>query len=336
MNILTHGLASLALVRAGWPRAPKQLWVVAVGAGVIADIDLASSWFGAEAYLKWHRTYTHALLTSLLVAVLFAAGYRLLADDALRGRFSPMAAFALALAAGWLHLLMDVWGWEGTALLWPFSARRFAMDLVVDLDPWIVAVLLGALLFPELLHLVSAEIGARDKRPRGRIGALIGFAIIVCYVGLRANFHANVIALLEARSFRGEIARRTGAFPEALSPVTWHGIVETAGGLHELTVTVGPVESFDPESAETLFKPEPSGALDAAGKTATTRSFLQVAQFPRASVETTATGTRVELRDLRYEAVGATKHEVAAMVQLDTTDHVVSQEIVWTTQLGRE
>ncbi len=122
-----------------------------------------------------------------------------------------------------------------------------------------------------------------------------------------------MIALLESRTFRGEVAKRAGAFPEAFSPVTWHGIVETEGALHELTVMVGPVESFDPESAETLFKPEPSTALDAAQRTAAAERFLRVARFPKASVETTSTGSRVEIRDLRYAAMGQGGHEVIAV-----------------------
>jgi inner membrane protein len=329
MNIVTHGLASLALVRAAWPRAPKELWIVAVGAGVIADVDFTSAWFGASAYLTWHRTCTHALLTSLVVAVAFAAGYRIIADDALRARFSVRSAFTLALAAEGLHLLMDVGGWEGAALLWPFSAKRLAMDLLADLDPWIVAVLLVALLFPELLHLVGAEIGARDPRPRGRIGSLIGFAIIVFYVAARAHFHSDVIALMESRTFQGEIAKRTGAFPEAFSPVTWHGIVETERALHQLTVMVGPVESFDPESADILFKPQQSAALDAAEKTEAAKRFLTMAQFPKASVEGTPTGSRVEIRDLRYAAVGETGHEVIAVMALDAANRVVADRIAW-------
>jgi inner membrane protein len=336
MNIVTHGLASLALARAAWPRAPKQLWIVAVAAGVIADIDMASAWWGAEAFLQWHRTYTHALATTIVVAAVFAVGYRFITDDSLRARFSVAAAFALALAAGCLHLLLDVWGWEGAALLWPFSTRRFSLDLLVDLDPWIMAVLLGALLFPEFLHLVSAEIGARDKGPRGRTGALIGFAIIILYVGIRAHFHSDVIALIESRTFRGEVAERAGALPEAFSPVTWHGIVETEGALHTLTVMVGPVESFDPESAETLFKPEPSAALDAAQKTAAAESFLRVARFPKASVEITSTGSRVEIRDLRYAAMGDGVHEAIAVIALDAANRVVTDEIAWAKQVPRE
>src|SRR5271154_748432 len=336
MNILTHGLASLALARAAWPRAPKQLWIVAVASGVIADIDSASAWWGASAWLRWHRTYIHSLLASLIIAAAFAAGYRLMADDFLRGRFSVKNAFAMALAAGWLHLFMDVWGWEGTAVLWPFSAKRLAMDLVVDLDPWIIAVLLGALLVPELLHLVSAEIGARDTRPRGRTGALVGFAIIVFYLGLRAYFHGDVIALLDSRTFQGEVAKRTGAFPEALSPVTWHGVVETARGMRELTVIVGPVESFDPESADAWFKPEPSAALEAAEKAEAARRFLAMARFPKASVENTGAGSRVEIRDLRYVAVGETGHEVIAVIRLDTANRVVTDEIAWASQGSQE
>src|SRR5271163_1780780 len=124
MNIVTHGLASLALARAAWPRAPKRMWIAAVAAGVIADADLASAWWGAAAYLHWRQTYTHGLLTAVVVAALFAAGYQFLADDDLRGRFSAANAFALVLAAWWLHLFMDAFGWEGAAVLWPFSARR--------------------------------------------------------------------------------------------------------------------------------------------------------------------------------------------------------------------
>jgi membrane-bound metal-dependent hydrolase YbcI (DUF457 family) len=332
MSILTQGLASLALVRAGWPRAPRKFWIVAVAAGAIADADLTSAWFGPAAWLQWHHRYTHSLLVALLLAAGFAVSYRLTAKHSLRDKFSATNAFALIFAAELLHLLLDVCGWEGVALSWPFSSRLFAMDWAANLDPFMVAVLLSALLVPELLHLVTTEIGARDQRPRGRIGARIGFAIILFYLGMRANFHSNVLALMDARTFRGEVAERVGAFPEPLSPLTWHGIVESQSALHTLTVITGPVGSFDPETAETLFKPQPSPALDRAGKTASAQSFLQTARFPKASLEKTATGTLVELRDLRYQAAGARNHEVLAVIHLDADNRVVAQELVWATQ----
>jgi DNA repair protein RadC len=103
-----------------------------------------------------------------------------------------------------------------------------------------------------------------------------------------------------------------------------------------LTVMVGPVGSFDPESAETLFKPESSAALDIAGKTAAAESFLRVARFPKATVETTAAGTRVDIRDLLYEAIGETNREVFAVIHLDAANHVVAQELVWASTVAQQ
>jgi len=95
MNVLTHGLASLALARAAWPRAPKQLWIVAVATGVIADIDSASAWWGASAYLRWHRTYTHSLFASLVLAAAFAADARA-AVNVWRNNFDSVLQSAVA------------------------------------------------------------------------------------------------------------------------------------------------------------------------------------------------------------------------------------------------
>jgi inner membrane protein len=333
MNILTHGLASLALMRGGWPRAPKRVWILALVAGMGADVDLLSGWFGAAAWWKWRGTCTHSLLASALLSVVCAAVYRVASGTSLREKFSVRAVLVLTLAAGLLHLTLDVCGSDSLALLWPFSARRFALDWVANLDPLIIAILLIALLLPELARLVSSEIGARDKQPRGRIGAWIGLGTVVLYLGMRAHFHSNVLALMDARTFHGETAKRIAAFPEVFSPLAWRGVVETESALHLLGVSEGPAEAFDPERAETFFKPEATAALEAVSKTPAAELFLKAARFPEAAVEGTATGTRVEIRDLRYVAVGESKREVIAVIDLDGTNRVVTQELVWRGQL---
>jgi hypothetical protein len=329
MDIGTHGLASLALVRACWPRAPKEIWLAAAVAGTIADVDLLSVWIGPGQYLAWRGTYTHAILPSLLLTVLAAAAYRSMVTADFRKRFSSATFFSLMLAAQSLHLAMDLCGTMHIALLWPFSARRFAADWIVDVDPWMITVLLAALLLPELLHLVSDEIGARDRKPRGRVGALIGFSLIALYLAVRADFHSGALALMQARAYHGEVPKQVGAFPDSLSPFTWQGIVETERALQRVPVSEGFGGSFDPEDAETLYKPEPSPALDAAEKTAAAQTFVKIAQFPKATVETAPTGTRVEIRNLAYAATGNTTHETLAVIQLDATDRVTSQRIVW-------
>jgi len=147
--------------------------------------------------------------------------------------------------------------------------------------------------------------------------------------------HSNVIALMESRTFHGETARRASAFAESLSPLTWHGVVETETALNQLDVDAGSPNTFDPDASFRLFKPESSAALDAARNTGTARRFLATAQIPKASLEKTETGYVVVLRDLRYAASGETQREIAAVIELDASSKVTSQELVWARDLHR-
>jgi inner membrane protein len=336
MEITTQGLASLALARAAWPRAPKQVWLVAIAAGVIADVDALSAWISASAYLTSHRTYTHSLTAAVCFAALCAITYHFLGTKELRANFSAANMFTMALAAAGLHLVLDICATQGAMLFWPFSSRRFALDWAVEFDPLIMTIFLAALLLPELLYLVSSEIGARDKQPRGRIAARVAFVTILIYLGIRGNFHSNVIALLGSRTYHGEVADRVGAFPARFSPFGWTCVVDTARSVQTLSVMEGPVESFDPESAETQFKPEPSPSLEAAEKTTAAERFLRFAQFPKASVETAPTGTVVILRDLKATATDENAREVAAVIHLDKSHQVTSQKIAWANHVSEE
>jgi len=328
MDIATHGLASLALLRAVWPRAPREMWIAVVVAGTAPDLDLLSVWAGAQRYLAWRGTYTHALLTAFLLSLAAATAYRLVAGALLRERFPVGRFFMLVFSAQCLHIVLDLCGTMPVAVLWPFVSRRLAADWIPNVDPWIIALLLASLLFPELLRLVTDEIGARDNKPRGRVGALMGFSLILLYLGVRAEFHRGATALMEARSYHGEVPQHVAAFPESFSPFAWQGLIETERALLRVEVNEGFGGSFDPEDATALFKPEPSAALDAAEHTRAAARFLRVARFPIASVEGTAGGTRVEIRDLAYPASGETNREVLAVIDVDRANRVQSERIV--------
>lgn len=329
MDAATHALASLALTRAIVPRAPRISWAIAIFAGTIADIDFLSVYFGPSAYFGWHRTYLHSLLASLLFAAAISLLYRALAPKPLQQRFPVRAAFLIALLAQVLHLAMDLCQWQTIELFWPFSARRVSADWLANIDPWILAILVAALAMPELLHLVSSEIGARDKSPRGRIAALLAFAAIFVYIATRATLHSNVIATLESRTYAGESPRRVAAFPETTSPFTWHCLVDTNRALHQLTVAVGPAAYFDPEHSVNLFKPEPTPMLEAASNTPSAKQFLTQARFPKATVQSTLSGYQIQFRDLQYSAAQQPKREVVVIVDLDSSIKVVSAELRW-------
>jgi hypothetical protein len=230
---------------------------------------------------------------------------------------------------------MDTCQSDGVSLFWPFSSRRFAADWLPSLDPWILTILIACIALPELLHLVSSEIGAKSKKPRGQIGAIVGLALVLVYVGARATLHSNVLATMESRTFHGETPRRASAFPETLSILTWHGLVETDSALNQIDVDAASTSNFDPDSSMRLFKPEPSPALDAARSTAAARKFLAAARIPKASLEKTESGYIVVLRDLRYPAAGETQHEIAAVIELDLNNKVTSEELVWARDLHR-
>lgn len=329
----------------------------AVLVGVFANIDLLSQYFGPSAFLTWHDTYFHSILAAAIFSVVIPA----LPEKGMqwgRSRFAVIerkapqdelsepgtialilsrvkAALAAAFCTALLHIAMDACQSSGVMLLWPFSSKRFAADWLPRIDPWILTILIACIALPELLNLVSSEIGAKSKKPRGQSGAVVGLAMVLVYVGVRGTLHPNVLALMESRTFHGETPRRVSAFPETLSLLTWHGVVETESALNEIEVDATSTNNFDPDSSLRLFKPEPSPALDAARNTAAARRFLGTAQIPKASMEKTETGYVVVLRDLRYSAAGETQHEVAALIELDLNNKVTSQELVWARDLHR-
>src|SRR5205823_12237199 len=179
-----------------------------VVAGIIADLDWFSANFGASAYLHWHRTATHSIAFAIAVALVAFLFSQFIPA---RKRMS-WAGFSWIATAALLHILMDLLQADTVQPLWPFSTRRFSLDILPSVDPWLLLILAAAILFPELIRLVSDEIGARTKRPRGRNGAIAGLVLVLVYFAVRALFHANAAASLEARTITGEMPRRFAAF----------------------------------------------------------------------------------------------------------------------------
>jgi membrane-bound metal-dependent hydrolase YbcI (DUF457 family) len=326
---LTHALASYALKRAVFSRVTRPVTFAIVIAGTIADIDSQSAHFGPSAFLTCYRTCCHSLFAAFLFALLVTLPFLLHNRRSPEKQTSLLTVFKPALAAAVLHLLMDTWQSTGVELFWPFSTRRFAWDWVAHFDLWILAILLAGIFLPMLSGLVSEEIGAKSKGPRGRTGASLALATVILYAAVRFALHGNALAAMESRTYRGEQPRRVAAFPESGSPFRWHGIVETDSVLHEVEVDTGPGASFDPESATTAYKPESSPVLEAARNSAVARRFLQVARFPKASVEKTPQGFHIILRDFPYTRDVKSGPRVEALIITDAAGKILSQELAW-------
>src|SRR5260370_4220240 len=72
MDAFTHGLASYCVTRAAFPRAARATMLAAILAGSVANIDQFSGTVGPSAYLAWHRTVTHSMLGTLVIAIIFS------------------------------------------------------------------------------------------------------------------------------------------------------------------------------------------------------------------------------------------------------------------------
>jgi membrane-bound metal-dependent hydrolase YbcI (DUF457 family) len=326
VDILTHALLSLALARGFYAR---RGWPVLAGmlvAGTLADVDWISAWFGPAAFLAGRRTITHSLLGSLVVIVIAAFVARAL-DRQRRETWKVISAAAALAALG--HLVFDLCQSCGVALLWPFHGTRYALDWLPQVDPWILFLLFGAVVVPEFFLLVSLEIGAKDKRPRGRTGALVALALMGIYIGARGVLHFNSVALLEPRSYHGESPRRAETFADSISLFTWHGVVETQSYLCLIDVPVMSGDSFDPESGTCLHKPEESPVLTAVQQSTVGHRFLSAAIMPRAAVDKTENGYEVVIRDLRDVAEQQTRNRVVARIWLDSGARIMSEQLAW-------
>ena len=332
MDAFTHGLASYSIARSVFPRASRTTMMAAILAGSAADLDQLSAYANPSAFLRWHRTATHSLLGTLIIVVVFALAALFVSRR--KPNADPAAVVVLALlAACSLHVAMDLMQNETLQLLWPFRPHRYSADLVAHFDLWILLILLAGVLLPQLLALVTDEIGAKSKAPRGRIGAIIALAAIVIYIGGRAILHGNSVAMMEARTYRGELPRRVAAFAESDSPFHWRGIVETERAFHEFDLNLAAGVSFNPDAAVVYYKPESSAPLDAARATESVRRFLATARFPKASVEKTNTGYRVQIRDLAEQRETRSGTHVIAIVDTDPNRKVVSDELAWDTKM---
>ena len=170
----THALASLGIARAGQRRLPRFGTAMLIVSGVVSDVDYASYFGGASAFLRLHRAALHsvaggAVAACVLAGVFCALDKKIPAKIDARKRFAPLAfrTAAVVCAVGILgHVLLDLVSGVGVQLLWPFYTRWFGWPLAAELDLWILVLLCVGMLLPLLFKLVNEEVGDRNERER--------------------------------------------------------------------------------------------------------------------------------------------------------------------------
>ena len=222
------------------------------------------------------------------------------------------------------HWALDGASASGIQLLYPFSETFYALDWLPAVDLWLVALLLLGLLLPILFRLISEEIGARRSESGVRWGAGLALAACVLLVAGRGALHIDAEAQLDSRLYRGRTPLRVAAFPTPLSPLQWHGIVETEGTYETVEISFLGVQRGG-SATRTYYKPEDSPTLKAALATHTAKVFMARARFPHLMVIPQPQGWQVRIQDIQYASDASGLRRPIAWIELDESNQVLSE-----------
>jgi len=322
--------------RAGCNRKTALATLTMTLAAEAADLDMLWYFKGSAVGFAHHRGFTHTLIGAPVVAA-FVVGavwlgrklwqkWKPPAEAKPAGAVSPLPIrwgwlYLFACLAAYSHILLDFTNSYGVRLFWPFSSRWYSWDIVFIVEPAILVVLIAGLVLPSLFSLVNQEIGARQKGPRGRGGAITALVLVVLIWGLRDYEHRRAVYALASLEYQGAIPNRVAAYPYEFNPFRWYGVVETDDFYEGMRVdSLGP--EVDPQGrAVTYYKPTENKAIAAAKETYLGRVYLDWAQFPIMEVQEHGDphpGYTVIFRDLRFMYPGRREsNALAAYVDLD-------------------
>ncbi len=338
MEPLTHLLTGACMARAGLNRKSALATATLVLAAEAPDLDIVTGFGGRVFAFAHHRGITHTFVGVPLVATLVVSGlyvgHRLWHrrdSDRLRTEGPPRwgVLWLLACLAALSHILLDFTNSYGVRPFEPFSYRWYSWDIAFIVEPILWIILLGGLILPLLFGLVDSEIGARPKRPRGRVGAIVALALVAIFWGVRDYEHRRAVSAMESLTYRGEDTTRTSAYPYMMNPFKWFGVVETRDFFQTMDVDSRAPEVDPQDQARLVRKHEETPITLAAKKSYLGRVFLDWAQYPMLDVEelqSPQSGYLVRFHDLRFAYPGRASSALGGWVRLDRNLNVVAQD----------
>jgi len=287
MDPVTHIAAGVLIGQAAKDRFPagRALVPLAALAAWMPDIDNIVTFFGPEAYMRYHRGYTHSLLGCALLAWLLAFVTVRLWRGVGMGRL-----FILFYVCALSHLFLDCITSYGTGVFLPFSDVRVSFPSVFIIDPIYTLTLIGLAV-------------AGFLRPAGRKSlAMAGLAVMLAWPALGfgvGKFVAVRTGTLLAK--RGETVTAVHVQPDAFAPLWWKVVAEE-GDEYVLTG----LDLFSPANLlpERRYQKAGREELEALGRAAPVFSqYVWFTDFPVKSAITTPEGTTLTFQDLRFMAI---------------------------------
>jgi len=176
MDSLTHFCLGFCSSRASGIASDRPSAITAGVVALLPDLDVfVIPLLDPVERFAFHRGPSHAIAFGLGMACL-------LAWPIARIRSLPLLQAGGLVALAWIgHSCLDALTGYGTALWWPFSDRRFSLELLFVVDPLVT--------IPLLLVVTIECFGQgwrRFGRQAGRVAATGVLALITLYIGLGA------------------------------------------------------------------------------------------------------------------------------------------------------
>lgn len=281
MDIVTHGLAGALVARAVAGRVPWPVVAAAVGGALAPDLDVLARLWDPMAAITVHRTATHSLIGGLPLAAGVAGAIRLWSRAA---SFWSLAVFAYLGALS--HVGLDLLTPFGTAALWPFDTRRFALGWLYVIDP----VVIGLVLIGLLVRSRSARY--RTWAARGALAALVAYVLVAGTMSRSAE--GQLRRLLD---HQGVTPARAAVVPVFPGPLRWLGVAEADHAVYQVRFSIGGGRAERIVTLPRVTTDRDSG-LDGIPAVQAFRAF---ARFPWRTVVADGDTQLIEYRDLAFE-----------------------------------
>lgn len=141
MDPITHTCSGILIGQGLRPQAAvrKKTLLVAGLAAFAPDFDSVSYLWGADAFYRFHHTYTHTLIGIIALAVVLAG----IEHRWFKGLSFPRL-LAVNLAGCTIHLCGDLIALWPLRILWPFSDHDFTLHWTRDFDYVVLGVVVVA------------------------------------------------------------------------------------------------------------------------------------------------------------------------------------------------
>jgi len=224
MDPLTH--VATGVICSQLVTSPSRWWAALAGAffALLPDIDYFFIFWDRLAFIRYHRGFTHSLVALPLFALAGALAGRALAGPRW---FKPLFIIGLLVLAS--HLFLDLATSYGTQILSPFSRRRFTLDWVFIIDPYLTALLVIGAISALAFHCWGPRLAAWFLTAAMAYMLVCGFYHRQAFSLARQLFQAanpqeqNVAALPQPFSCRRWqlIAARPGEIRQAFVQLPW-------------------------------------------------------------------------------------------------------------------